>query len=82
MKGKRRTERQWVGVIGYLLAIEGGGSDGSYPGRESRRGRGFGERWTERSDMWKEILKVRDCTRAGFHPEKDATALDRDNTQG
>jgi len=37
-------------MIGYVLAIEGGWSGGSYPGRESRRGRGFGERWTERSD--------------------------------
>jgi len=43
-------------MIGFMLEMGGGRS---YPGKESRGGRGFRERfWTELSDMWRwEILK-------------------------
>lgn len=56
MKGKGRTEKQWGWRDGFVLTM-GGRSDGLYPGRESRRGRGFRERfWTEHSDLWRQHL--------------------------
>jgi len=48
-------------VIGYVLAIKGGRSDGSHPGRESQRGRGFGK---SVRTIWKETLKPQRSTSA------------------
>jgi hypothetical protein len=60
MRAKRRTEKQWGWRDGFVLATGEGRSDGLYPGRESRRGRGFRERfWTKRSDLWRwEIFNI------------------------